>query len=273
MVRNSRSIPVRLSDGTEATLGWVVSDLRLKIRRRVNVTRATFSTTISLARYLARVKRQKAPAREMPEHNFQSYVISLKNRKKRLEMFLPEAQKLSLKSLIIWEATDGSFRYPQLGSDSGRRGCAQSHIELLNFHESRHPTMPALVFEDDFRLREPELANMCIDEFLGNDALDVLCLHGYFSKAVKISDNLSISSQISSTAGYLAKPTAFTKLHNAFLRASGKLEAGHRGRRFGIDVAWQRLQWTTLVFAVPNAYISFQEAGYSDIENQNMRAR
>lgn len=275
-IGNSRSFQVKLRNGESASLGWAFSDLVVKSRKKKIRVLATHEARISWARYRFRNRSKDVGWRglRLPDRkSYRSYLINLANESDRLQKSLQEIVNSGLNPPERVDAVDGWFRYPRLGGEAGRRGCTQSHIEALERHLSRTPDEVALIFEDDIRFSVPGRVSQTLVEFLEDDALDVLCLHGFYSHSIPGSANLSISARISSCAAYAVKPWAIKHLIKAFYRSAKKLDQGFRGPKFGIDVMWQSLQWRTLVFAVPREDIAFQDSGYSQIERRTLKKR
>lgn len=275
-IGNCRSFQLKLRNGESASLGWFFSDLVVKSRNKKIQVLATHEARISWARHRFRNRRKDVGWRRLrlPDRkNYQSYLINLANESDRLQKSLQEIASSGLNPPERVDAVNGWFRYPELGEAGGLRGCAQSHIDTLERHLSRTPNQVALIFEDDIRFSKPGKVSQTLVEFLEDDSLDVLCLHGFYSHSIPSSANLSISARISSTAAYAVKPWAINHLIEAFSRSSTKLDQGFRGPRFGLDVTWQPLQWRTLVFAVPREGIAFQDSGYSQIERRTLKKR
>ena len=267
---------MKLPNGESASFGWVFSDLMVKSRNRKIQVLATHEARISWARHRQRNRMKDVGWRRLrlaDRKNYQAYLINLANESDRLQKSLQEIASSGLNPPERVEAVDGWFRYPELGGESGRRGCAQSHIETLERHLSRTPDSVALIFEDDIRFSVPGRVNQTLVEFLEDDTLDVLCLHGFYSHSIPASANLSVSARISSCAAYAVKPWAMKHLIEAFYRSAKKLDQGFRGPKFGIDFTWQPLQWSKLVFTVPREGIAFQDSGYSQIERRTLKKR
>ena len=275
-IGNSRSLQLKLRNGESASLGWVFSDLVVKSRNKKIQVLATHEVRISWARHRFRNRMKEVCWRRLQladRKSYRSYLINLANEPDRLQKSLQEIATADLRAPERVDAVDGWSRYPRLGREAGRRGCAQSHIETLQRHLSRTPDEVAFIFEDDIRFSVPGRVSQTLVEFLEDDALDVLCLHGFYSHSIPGSANLSISARISSCAAYAVKPRAIKHLIRAFSRSAKKLDQGFRGPKFGIDVMWQSLQWRTLVFAVPREDIAFQDSGYSQIERRTLKKR
>ena len=132
--------------------------------------------------------------------SYRSYLINLANDPDRLQKSLQEIATADLRAPERVDAVDGWFRYPALGGEAGRRGCTQSHIEALERNLAQTPDEVALIFEDDIRFSVPGRVSQTLVDFLEDDALDVLCLHGFYSHSIPGSANLSISARISSCA-------------------------------------------------------------------------
>jgi len=183
-------------------------------------------------------------------------IINLPEREDRRKAVSNQFDMRNIKYRIV-AATQDSY---------GALGCAISHRNLL---ASITPGEVIWVCEDDLAYDvDEEMLFAVVDEFLSNDALDVLCLsHMTKSPILPISKMLALTASTMTTASYLAKPRARDALHDCFDRAAIMLALGFPKKVAAIDVQWKALQREKLVFAVPRIPLAHQAASYSDVEN------
>ena len=252
------------------------SNLRVRYRGLKLTTLAWPKTLISWGRYQVRTQKARDRYRGLDFHESKSlplHLINLRSEPARLKRSIAEIKSLGLGQPERLEGVDGWSVFPELGSEAGRRGCAESHISALKKQLNYHRNEPAIIFEDDIIFVDPEGARKALLEFLGNNAVDVLCIHGFFGRSHKISETLAVSTQISSCAAYPVKPWAVKTLLSEFTKSSIWYDQGFRGARYNVDIAWQPLQWRKLVFAVPNWRVAHQAAGYSQTEARSLKKR
>lgn len=267
---------MRMRQGGKASIGWVLSNLRVRSRGLKSKALARLKTSISWVRY--KVRRGKSGENRLHHlspkcSTLHIYLINLKSEPERLARSVAEINRLGLGKPERLEAIDGWKVFPELGSEAGRRGCAESHISVLKQHLRHRPNQPALIFEDDILFVDPDFARSAIYDFLGDDSVDVLCVHGFFGRSREISTTLGISTQISSAAAYAVKPWATEPLLNEFAKSATKYDQGFRGAKYNVDIMWQPLQWRRLVFAVPNHRVAHQAEGYSQTEARSLKKR
>lgn len=185
-----------------------------------------------------------------------AHFINLDSRRDRLKDVTEELQALGLKAYERWPATASSF---------GARGCSLSHFKLLSTLDH---SKTALVCEDDIEfLAEADEIEIIVREFLHNPALDVLCLgNNVMRKPIPISKHLCISRTIQTTSCYLVKPKALPLLAKSAGESAALLAKFPERRDFRLDIHWQGLQRSSLIFAIPRQRLARQRESYSNIE-------
>lgn len=152
---------------------------------------------------------------------------------------------------------------------SGTLGCTLSHISAIE--DSMTTGLPVLVCEDDLEfLVSPERLARIVDEFLGNSALDVLCL-AYNARDVPApigSGLLCTTQNTQTTACYIAKPRAKRLLLEVWKDGLADLERGNMSG--ALDISWKKLQSSKLVFVVPAERAARQRPGFSDILEEHV---
>lgn len=151
---------------------------------------------------------------------------------------------------------------------NGALGCAMSHVAALQSPGNHGGLL--MVCEDDLIFTATRAAiDDCIKAFVGNPALDVLCLsHNLGEAPSRVSRLLSITKNTQTTACYVVKERARQDLLESFEGSALELSAGSDVRFAAIDVRWKSLQVQNVFFAVPNFPICHQGPAYSDIENR-----
>lgn len=164
-----------------------------------------------------------------------------------------------------------AYRFPAHQHAEGLAGCALSHSAVLSSVSKNWP-VPLLILEDDVRfIGALSDVTSTLRDFLRDPALDVLCLaHRSGPPRVEVGKNLLIAQNILGTAAYVAKPRAAKLLSEIFLYSASQIATGKPPKEFALDVVWQKLQKTTLLFAVPSKAIATQSPGYSDIQKAHV---
>lgn len=239
------------------SLGYVGRIVRHEFRRKL--------VWIPAARYFLRsrgISTNSAIFRAGDQLSFVTHVINLPHRSDRLLEVKRELKQVGIEPYTVFPAVYGRDVYPQPMQLAGKRGCAQSHIEILR--ASRGLSRPLLVVEDDLRFSVDALTfRSIVEKFLLDPALDVLCLHHFSCHKIKIDPDFSVATDLVSAAGYLIKPIAIRSVLRDFERSARRLG---RGMNLPIDHAWWRSQRWSVVFAISNTTVANQAGGYSDID-------
>ncbi len=183
--------------------------------------------------------------------------INLQHRKDRDREARLELSGVGLENVERFEAFQHSV---------GALGCALSHVAVLEaFARSDIPV--AFVCEDDIEfLGNAGHLEVVLQDFMARPELDVLCLSFRLrGPAFPIGAHLALANNIQTTAGYVAKRSAFGPLIESFRRSARALERGTPIERASIDVRWKELQYSRLLFCIPRVPIARQRESHSDI--------
>jgi GR25 family glycosyltransferase involved in LPS biosynthesis len=238
-------------------LGYVSRIVRHEFRRTL--------VGIPTARYFLRswgARHQRASSKASGQLSFATHVINLPHRRDRLLEVERELKSVGIDSYKIFSAVNGMDVFPQPKLLAGKRGCAQSHIDILR--ESRGLATPLLVVEDDLRFAvDAPTFHSLVNRFLLDSALDVFSFHYFSCHKIRVGPEFSVATDLVSAAGYLVKPTAIRSVLKDFERSARYLG---RGINLPIDHAWWRTQRWSAVFAVSNIMLATQAGGDSDID-------
>ena len=184
-------------------------------------------------------------------------IIHLENRTDRAEHFLEQFSRVGL-GYVVYEATQHT---------DGALGCALSHRRLL---ESTNPHEVTWVCEDDIAFEIPGVEiSKIVTSFLEDPGLDVLVLaHKTQGPTLPISTEFALTVSSQTTASYVLKPTARKAIVTSFDQSALMLGLGSPPEVAAIDVHWQRLQASELVFCVPRKLVAYQVASYSDVQRR-----
>lgn len=189
------------------------------------------------------------------------YFINLASRPDRLRETENELARMGISRWSRFDATK---------DDNGALGCALSHAGLLEGLDDCQPAV--MVCEDDIEfLVEPEELRVLLEEFLGNPAIDVLCLaFAVTAKGHAISSRLAVTSNTQTLACYVAKPAAIRLLRTSFYESAQRIQEGKPLGRFAADQHWKKLQRRRLIFAIPLNRAARQRPSFSDIEGREV---
>jgi GR25 family glycosyltransferase involved in LPS biosynthesis len=204
-------------------------------------------------------------------HIEKAYYINLDHRTDRNEQLLNEIETIG--NLCI-------ERFSAIRHSYGAIGCASSHIEILKRFAKDNISL-GLILEDDVEfLVNAEYINQCVEVFVNDPNLDVLCL-AFNAKPNSITpynEVLNITTDTQTTGGYLVKSTILPSLIQNFELAEEKLrqmvsinEKNNIKNPIypvdAIDQSWKLLQ-SEFMFAIPVIRIARQRESYSDILHQ-----
>jgi len=189
------------------------------------------------------------------------YVINLESRPDRLRETEAELAKMGI---ARWS------RFDAVKDSNGALGCARSHARLAERVQDSEPAV--MVCEDDVEfLVSPENLRALVTEFLGNPALDVLCLaYNLRFKPHTISPNLAVTADTATAACYVVKTASIDTLKDSFSEAARLIQEGKPIGLVAIDQYWKKLQRRKLVFAVPQKRAVRQRPSFSDIEGHDV---
>jgi GR25 family glycosyltransferase involved in LPS biosynthesis len=208
------------------------------------------------------VRQNPASTNEREQLSFATHVINLPHRHDRLVEVERDLKRVGIDDYKIFPAVYGMDVFPQPARLAGKRGCAQSHIDILR--ASRGLATPLLVVEDDLRFAvDAPTFRPLVERFLLDSSLDVLAFHYFSCHKIRVGPDFSVATDLVSAAGYLIKPTAVRSVLKDFERSARHLS---RGINLPIDHAWWRAQRWSVVFAVSNVRLATQAGGDSDIE-------
>jgi hypothetical protein len=189
------------------------------------------------------------------------HLINLASRPDRLRETDEEFARMGI---VDWS------RFDAVKSADGALGCALSHANLLGGLEGT--VSAVMVCEDDIEfLVGPEELGALLEEFLANPALDVLCLaFNIVSRPYAVSEGLAVTTNIATTACYVAKGRAMRLLRDSFLDSAKLIEEGKPLGLAAADQRWKKLQRRTLIFAIPRVRAARQRNSFSDIEGKEV---
>lgn len=183
--------------------------------------------------------------------------INLHHRKDRDREARLELSGVGLKNVERFEAFQHSV---------GALGCALSHVAVLETL-ARSDVPVGFVCEDDIEfLGDAGQLEIVLQDFMARPELDVLCLSFRLrGPALPIGAHLALANNIQTTAGYVAKRSAFGPLIESFRQSARALERGAPVEKASIDVRWKALQYSRLLFCIPRVPIARQRESHSDI--------
>jgi hypothetical protein len=200
-------------------------------------------------------------------------VINLDNRSDRLSDFSAEMKRLGVTDWRRVPATNGAQFFPHLPAFfAGSIGCTLSHINALASVDWQN-CVAAMICEDDaeFLVSRAEIEEL-LENFLGDDRLDVLALYGRARGAsTPISTHLRIVMGLVGRVCYVVKPHMALPLAQRFETGIPLLKGGRR--RGKGDQMWRKLQRRGYFFASPRFPAVRNRAGYSDIEGRGLGPR
>lgn len=196
-----------------------------------------------------------------------TFYINLDRRLDRKKLVEKSLTGAGISAFRRFSAVDGSsaglssLPGPHLGSI----GCAMSHRNLLRY--LRESNFPVMICEDDLEfVAGTSSIFQVMKDFMGDSRLDVLCLAANIGdKPIIVSENLSVSQDISTTACYVVKPRALPQIEEVFAKSSERLLRGEKLETASIDQSWKILQRGRLMFCVPNQRLAKQARSMSDI--------
>lgn len=183
--------------------------------------------------------------------------INLHHRKDRNREARLELSGVGLETVERFEAFQHSV---------GALGCALSHVAVLETL-ARSDVPVAFVCEDDIEfLGNAGQLEVVLQDFMARPELDVLCLSFRLrGPALPIGAHLALTNNVQTTAGYVAKRSAFGPLIESFRQSARDLERGAPIEKASIDVRWKALQHSRLLFCIPRMPIARQRESHSDI--------
>ena len=222
------------------------------------------------ARWKATAKEDRSSPDPATSTKISIGVINLPHRTDRLAQVSGEMKRLGVEDYQLIEGVLGKDLYPDIPGDfSGAIGCNLAHSRAVKeLHTA--DAHAVLVCEDDveFLVEWNEIEEL-IEEFLGNEQLDVLCLAGRVrGSKVDIGGGLYLATGIVGQACYVVKPHMVDILSD--LWTSGVKDLAKLRLRGKNDIAWNRLQTRSALFAYPQKKIAQQRPSYSDIQGRMM---
>lgn len=211
----------------------------------------------------------------LPLEKLHLKIINLQHRADRREDCLRELQSVGV------DAGAEVFFEAKSEPEFGALGCALSHAKVLSDFLFCTDKPFALIFEDDFQIRDPATFTSTVTKFCSQDFLWDVFLLGHnsavpiepthFENAVRV-----VNSQTAS--GYLVGRLYAIKLIDYFFRSAEMLrryqylpEPNKTITRsfFSCDILWKELQIRDR-FVIPLPSLIIQRASYSDIEKRNV---
>jgi GR25 family glycosyltransferase involved in LPS biosynthesis len=202
-------------------------------------------------------------------------VINLEHRADRRGDCTRELSKVGI------DAGDDVFFAAKSEPEFGALGCALSHAKVLADFLFSSDKPFALIFEDDFSIRDAATFESSVTRFCGQDFLWDVFLLGHnsavpiepthFENAVRV-----INSQTAS--GYLVGRTYAIKLIDYFFRSAELLRRYQylpepnksiSKSMFSCDILWKELQIKDR-FVIPLPSLIVQRPSYSDIEKRDV---
>tara|TARA_B100000886_G_C20374856_1_gene471303 strand:+ start:451 stop:1107 length:657 start_codon:yes stop_codon:yes gene_type:complete len=179
------------------------------------------------------------------------YCINLKNRTDRKENFLQEMKKMEFNAKI----------FEAIKCKQGWRGCAQSHIKLLEYALEKNMDH-ILIFEDDIFIQDENILKNNINKFFSSKKKwDVLLLGFNTKDYIKCEDYCVQAKYGLTTHGYLVNKHYIKKLLYEFKQCLLNNSP--------IDTGWNNLiMYDTWYLLIPIQV--GQTDGYSDIENKEV---
>lgn len=238
-----------LSLGGEYLAGWYRAILWLPVLPWVYFLRKLLRKTAD--QRPGRGLQQTAPRTLVTRY------INLQHRKDR---------NLEVKLALSGVGLETVKRFDAFQHSVGALGCALSHVSVLESLD-RSGVPVALVCEDDieFVADAGQLA-VVLEDFMNRPELDVLCLsYRLRGPAFLLGKHLALANNLQTTAGYVAKRSAYKPLIKSFQESAQLLESGAPIEKASIDVRWKALQYSGLLFCIPRMPIARQRASHSDI--------
>lgn len=237
------------SVGRDYLVGWLRAILWLPVLPWVYFSRKWLSKTTK--------GRQGSSPGQVSRWALTTRYINLHHREDRNREVRLELSGVGLKNVERFEAFQSSV---------GALGCALSHVAILETLAGSDVPV-AFVCEDDIEfLGDAGQLDVVLQDFLSRPELDVLCLSFRLrGPALPISTNLALANNIQTTAGYVAKRSAFEPLIDSFRQSARGLVSGAPIEKWSIDVRWKALQYSRLLFCIPRAPIARQRESHSDI--------
>lgn len=216
-----------------------------------------------------------APSAPLAIDRIHLKVINLPHRADRRQECIAELSKVGV------PAADEIFFAAKSEPDLGALGCALSHAKALSDFLFSSDKPFALIFEDDFSIRDAPAFVKTVNEFCGRDFLWDVFLLGHnsavpiepthFENAVRV-----VNSQTAS--GYLVGRLYAIKLIDYFFRSAELLrryqylpEPNRTITKsfFSCDILWKELQIKDR-FVIPLPSLIVQRPSYSDIEKRDV---
>lgn len=197
-------------------------------------------------------------------------VISLPNRRDRLDEFEKEMARLSATHYRVVPGVSGKELYPSIPGDfAGAIGCNLAHSNAIESNDWSNEQL-LMICEDDVEFHvDAKVLETLISEFYVNPYLDVFCLAGRVrGPRIPISENLAVVTGVVGQACYVVKPHMVEPL--ARLWRLGVADLAKLRLRGKNDIIWNAVQKQTAFFAFPRQKIARQRASYSDIQGREM---
>lgn len=215
------------------------------------------------------------PSPAIPVDRIYLKVINLPHRADRRQDCITELAKVGI------QAGDDNFFAARSEPEFGALGCALSHAKVLADFLFSSDKPFALIFEDDFSIRDAPVFAKTLNEFCERDFLWDVFLLGHnsavpiepthFENAVRV-----VNSQTAS--GYLVGRLYAIKLIHYFYRSAELLRRYQHLPEpnrmitksfFSCDILWKELQIEDR-FVVPLPSLIIQRPSYSDIEKRDV---
>lgn len=161
----------------------------------------------------------------------------------------------------------GARRIAAVKDSPGSLGCSKSHLLAYRSHHSSDPRM-LLVCEDDISFVESrESIDRVLKDFHDDERIDILLLSYNSFNGVSLSNSLSLTSNVQTTACYAIKPCALPALVASAELSISLLSQGFPDKVAALDIVWKTIQ-THMWFAVSSPVRAVQIESYSDIQNK-----
>jgi GR25 family glycosyltransferase involved in LPS biosynthesis len=201
--------------------------------------------------------------------NLSYSVISLSNRKDRLDRFLQQAPQEIKEQINIFCAIDGNaYNLPKYWTQGhGAFGCYQSHMKIIKEHIDKNNNKDLCIFEDDaifcgyfFKKMQYYFSNLPSDWeqfFLGGQY--------HRSQPIKFSKLFYTDASVLRTHAYIIKKEACNKIYHLLLNYFNSVEDHNH-----IDHVYAKLHKDKVIKAYcPDKWLCGQIRGYSDISKEN----
>ena len=221
-------------------------------------------------RWEARRPRTGTPSTTLRLSGVPIVVISLPDRRDRLDEFEKEMKRLKATHYRVVPGVAGKELYPSIPGDfSGAIGCNLAHSNAIESNDWSNEQL-LMICEDDVEFQvDVDVLEGLISEFHANPNLDVLCLAGRVrGPRIPISDNLAVVTGVVGQACYVVKPHMVEPL--ARLWRSGVADLARLKLKGKNDIIWNKVQRREAFFAFPRQKIARQRASYSDIQGREM---